>query len=91
MTVQETDARALSVRCSAISLAKPHIGAVLWGSSCVAVLQPTGMLSAVRLGRHEQSCDIAEFSPHCMFRALPAAATGVALEHPSSSSTARDR
>ena len=77
---QEADARALSVSHAAIALAGPHNGAALWGSGCAAVLQPSGMLSAVRLGGRGQSCDVAQYSPNCVFRALPAGATGMALE-----------
>ena len=62
---QEADARAFSVSHAAITLAGPHNGAALWGSGSAAVLQPTGMLSAVRLDDRGQSCDVAQFSPNC--------------------------
>ena len=88
---QEAGARALSVSHAAIALAGPHNGAALWGSGCAAVLQPTGMLSAVRLDERGQSCDIAEFSPNCVFTALPAEATGMASKHQSLSGTVLDR
>lgn len=91
MTAQEADARTFLVSHSAISLAGPYNGAALWGSGCAAVLQPTGMLSAVRLGGHGQPWDIAEFSPHCVFRELPAEATGMALGHRSMPGTGLDR
>ena len=65
---QEAEARALSVSYAAIALAGPHSGAALWGSGCAAVLQPTGMLAAVRLDERGQPCDIAQFSSNCIFR-----------------------
>ena len=80
---QEADARALSVGHAAIALAGPHSGASLWGSGCAAVLQPTGMLAAIRLDGQGKLCNIAQFSPNCVFSALPAEATGMASEHPS--------
>ena len=89
--VQEADIRALSVSHAAIALAGPHNGAALWGSNCAAVLRSTGMLAAVKLDERGQSCDIAEFSPNCMLRALPAEATGMASEHRSLSGTVLDR
>lgn len=88
---QEAEARALSVSYAAIALAGPHSGAALWGSGCAAVLQPTGMLAAVRLDERGQPCDIAQFSSNCIFRALPAEATGMASEHRSLPSAALDR
>ena len=81
--MQEADVRALSVSHAAIALAGPHNGAALWGSGCAAVLQPTGMLAAVRLDGRGQPCDIAQFPPNCILRAMPAGATGMASEHPS--------
>ena len=88
---QEADARAFSVSHAAIALAGPHNGAALWGSGSAAVLQPTGMLSAVRLDDRGQSCDVAQFSPNCIFKSLPAEATGMASEQRSLSSAALDR
>ena len=88
---QKADARALSVSHAAIALAGPPSGAALWGSGCAAVLQPTGMLAAVRLDGRGQPCDIAQLSRNCILRAMPAEATGMALEHSSLTSAAIDR
>lgn len=77
--MQESATRSLSMDHTAIAIPGGHCGAALWGAECAAVLQPSGMLAAVRLRSPSQSCELVQCSPSCTIRSLPASAPGEAL------------
>lgn len=78
LPAQDTDAKDTAVDLSSIALLTGQGGACLWGRKALAVLQPAGALSAVRLDKPNQSLEIAQCSSDCVIKGLPARAPGTA-------------
>ncbi len=80
VSAQEADAKGTAVELSGISISGDQCGACLWGCNALAVLQPAGALSAVRLDKPNHSLEIAQCSSDCVIKSLPAKAPGKALK-----------
>ena len=74
--VQDSAPGSASLSHKSIAIPGGHCGAALWGAECAAVLQPSGTLSAVRLSKPSQPCEIVQCSSGCVIRSLPASAPG---------------
>ena len=78
LSAQDTDAKDTAVELSSTAIRGGQCGACLWGREALAVLQPAGALSAVRLDKPNQSLEIAQCSSDCVIKGLPVEAPGAA-------------